>query len=89
MKIFPISYYSIFLVVLLCINKKKASYFYPFMVTTSVLGIVSVIVGFIPSGSFEYMKVLAFNGEEKLKYYMIILHMKQEKNGLLKQNLEI
>ena len=40
MKLFPISYYSVFIVILLCIDKKKASYFYPFMATTSVLGII-------------------------------------------------
>jgi len=65
MKIFPISYYSIFLVVLLCINKKKASYFYPFMVTTSVLGIVSVIVGLLypdwDKKQEEYVKTIPFN----------------------------
>jgi len=45
MKLFSISYYSIFLVILYFINKKKASYFYPFMVASSLAGGISIFVG--------------------------------------------
>tara|TARA_B100000035_G_scaffold89737_1_gene75679 strand:- start:519 stop:914 length:396 start_codon:yes stop_codon:yes gene_type:complete len=45
MIVFPISYYSVFLIILLLVNKKYASYFYPFMITSSVVGIICIIIG--------------------------------------------
>ena len=82
MKLFPISYYSVFIVILLCIDKKKASYFYPFMATTSVLGIISVIVGLLypewDKKQEEYVKTIPFNFSyrDRVIFNMFIIFVK-------------
>ena len=45
MVVFPISYYSVCIVLLVFVDQKKGSLFYPYMVLSSVVGIISTIVG--------------------------------------------
>ena len=82
MKLYPISYYSVFILILLFIDKNKASYFYPFMVSTSVLGIVSVIVGLLypdwDKKQEEYVKTIPFNFSyrDRVFFNMCIIFIK-------------
>ena len=45
MVLYPISYYSVCIVLLVFVDQKKGSLFYPYMVLSSVVGIISTIVG--------------------------------------------
>ena len=82
MKLYPISYYSVFILILLFIDKNKASYFYPFMVSTSVLGIISVIVGLLypdwDKKQEEYVKTIPFNFSyrDRVFFNMCIIFIK-------------
>ena len=82
MKLYPISYYSVFILILLFIDKNKASYFYPFMVSTSVLGIISVIVGLLypdwDKKQEEYVKTIPFNFSyhDRVIFNMCIIFIK-------------
>lgn len=83
MIVFPISYYSVFLIILLLINKKYASYFYPFMITSSVVGIICIIIGFTIWPGFDefqerYFTTLLYNMtyKEKVISNMVITFFK-------------
>ena len=64
------------------IDKNKASYFYPFMVSTSVLGIISVIVGLLypdwDKKQEEYVKTIPFNFSyrDRVFFNMCIIFIK-------------
>ena len=65
MIIFPISYYSVFLIILLMVNRKYASYFYPYMAASSIIGIGCIIVGFTVWRGFD---------EFQEKYFTTLLY---------------
>ena len=79
---YALSYYSVFLVVLVMVNRRLGSYFYPFMVVSSVVGIISVIVGLTyPKWEEEqekHFKTIAYDLPivEKLIFNMIIVFFK-------------
>ncbi len=82
MKLFPLSYYSIFLVILYFISKKKASYFYPFMIASSLVGGISIFVGLTypewDKKQEEYVKTIPFDFSYQYRviFNLIILFFK-------------
>ena len=82
MKLFPLSYYSIFLVILYFISKKKASYFYPFMIASSLVGGISIFVGLTypewDKKQEKYVKTIPFDFSYKYRviFNLIILFFK-------------